>query len=66
MVHGRKIPVSEMCDKIDEVDQAAVRRVASRIFGPETKNKATVVCMGREDVGDYGGVLKKYGVGGGA
>ncbi|KAJ3480420.1 hypothetical protein NLI96_g8367 [Meripilus lineatus] len=64
LVHNRKIPVSEMCDKIDEVDQAAIRRVAARIFGPESKNKATVVCMGREDVGDYGGVLRKYGVGG--
>jgi len=64
LVHNRKIPVSEMCDKIDEVDHQAIRRVAARIFGPDNKNKATVVCMGREDVGDWSGVLRKYGVGG--
>ena len=64
LVHNRKIPVSEMCDKIDEVDQATIRRVAARIFGPESRNRATVVVMGKEDVGDWRAQLKKYGVGG--
>ncbi|KAL4253571.1 peptidase M16 family protein [Abortiporus biennis] len=64
LVHNRKIPVSEMCARIDEVDHHAIRRVANRIFGPESKNKATVVVMGNEDVDDYKMTLKKYGVGG--
>ncbi|RPD82277.1 hypothetical protein L226DRAFT_607430 [Lentinus tigrinus ALCF2SS1-7] len=62
LVHGRKIPVSEMCDKIDAVDNATIRRVAARLFGPRSTAKATVVVMGREDVGDYRGVLRKYGL----
>ncbi|KAI0640036.1 LuxS/MPP-like metallohydrolase [Trametes polyzona] len=62
LVHGRKIPVSEMCDKIDAVDDAAIRRVAARLFGPRTSARASVVVMGREDVGDYRGVLRKYGL----
>ncbi|KAI0720073.1 Metalloenzyme, LuxS/M16 peptidase-like protein [Cerioporus squamosus] len=62
LVHGRKIPVSEMCDKIDAVDNATIRRVAARVFGPRSAAKATVVAMGREDVGDYRGVLRKYGL----
>ncbi|TFK56631.1 LuxS/MPP-like metallohydrolase [Heliocybe sulcata] len=64
LVHNRKVPVSEMCDKIDEVTPESLRRVAARIFGPESGSKATVVCMGHEDVNDWHAVLKKYGVGG--
>ncbi|KAI0348272.1 hypothetical protein BDW22DRAFT_1350450 [Trametopsis cervina] len=63
LVHNRKIPVQEMCDKIDEVTSESVRRVAQRVFGPGTERKATIVCMGRDDVGDYKGTLRKYGVG---
>ncbi|TBU62598.1 Metalloenzyme, LuxS/M16 peptidase-like protein [Dichomitus squalens] len=62
LVHNRKIPVSEMCDKIDAVDAMTVRRVAARLFGPRSAAKASVVVMGREDVGDYRGVLRKYGL----
>lgn len=62
LVHGRKIPVSEMCEKIDAVDDATLRRVAARLFGPRTSARASVVVMGREDVGDYRGVLRKYGL----
>ncbi|OJT14395.1 Mitochondrial-processing peptidase subunit alpha [Trametes pubescens] len=62
LVHGRKIPVSEMCEKIDAVDDAALRRVAARLYGPRTSARASVVVMGREDVGDYRGVLRKYGL----
>ncbi|KAI0800639.1 Metalloenzyme, LuxS/M16 peptidase-like protein [Fomes fomentarius] len=62
LVHGRKVPVSEMCEKIDAVDNTAIRRVAARVYGPRSTAKATVVAMGREDVGDYRGVLRKYGL----
>ncbi|OCH86661.1 LuxS/MPP-like metallohydrolase [Obba rivulosa] len=64
LVHGRKVPVSEMCEHIDAVDSERIRRVAARIFSPESAKKATVVVMGREDVGDYSKTFKKYGVGG--
>jgi len=64
LIHGRKIPVSEMCDRIDEVTPDAIRRVAARVFGSESRNPATVVVMGHEDVGDYKGILRKYGVSG--
>jgi mitochondrial-processing peptidase subunit alpha len=66
LIHGRKIPVSEMCDRIDEVTPDDIRRVAGRVFGMESKNKATVVAMGHEDVGDYKATLRKYGVSGSA
>jgi processing peptidase subunit alpha len=62
LVHNRKIPMTEMTDKIDEVSPTSIQRVAKRIFGPESGNKATVVTMGRDDIGDWQGVLQKYGV----
>ncbi|KAH9947132.1 Metalloenzyme, LuxS/M16 peptidase-like protein [Amylocystis lapponica] len=64
LVHDRKVPVSEMCARIDEVTPESLRRVAARIFSPESSKRATVVCMGREDLGDWQGTLRKYGVGG--
>ena len=63
LVHGRKIPVREMCDKIDNVTAESVRVVARRIFGSGSGRKATVVCMGRSDVDDWKHQLRKYGVG---
>ncbi|KAH8102419.1 Metalloenzyme, LuxS/M16 peptidase-like protein [Cristinia sonorae] len=65
LVHGRKIPVTEMCEMIDRVDAAKVQHVARRIFGPEVRKQATVVVMGKEDIGDWRETLAKYGVGGG-
>lgn len=64
LVHDRKIPVEEMCDRIDEVDAAVIRRVAHRFFGPESKKKPTVVVMAPEDVSsdECSSTLKKYGV----
>jgi processing peptidase subunit alpha len=62
LVHNRKIPLTEMTDKIDEVSPESVLRVAKRIFGPDSGNKATVVTMGRDDIGDWQAVLQKYGV----
>jgi processing peptidase subunit alpha len=64
LVHNRKIPVSEMMEKIDEVNTESVRRVATRIFGPQSGRQATVVTMGREDVPDWPAVFHKYGVAG--
>jgi processing peptidase subunit alpha len=63
LIHNRKVPVSEMTDRIDEVTPESVRRVATRIFGPASGRKATVVCMGSDDAGDWEGTLRKYGVG---
>ncbi|KAF7968119.1 hypothetical protein HWV62_20103 [Athelia sp. TMB] len=62
LVHNRKIPVTEMTDLIDLVTPESVQRVARRIFGPDSGNKATVVGMGRDDIGDWKAVLEKYGV----
>ena len=64
LVHDRKIPVHEMCDRIDEVDAATIRRVAHRFFGPESQRKPTVVVMAPEDVSrqECASTLRKYGV----
>ncbi|KAH7910929.1 Metalloenzyme, LuxS/M16 peptidase-like protein [Hygrophoropsis aurantiaca] len=66
LVHGRKIPITDMTASIDQVTSGSVRRVASRIFGPQSGNKATIVAMGRGDIGDWQGVLRKYGIAGGS
>ena len=62
LVHNRKIPVSEMCDKIDEVTPESLQRVATRIFGPQSGGKPTIVVMGREDVGDWPSTFRKYDI----
>lgn len=62
LVHGRKIGVEEMCEKIDKVDAADMRRVAGRVFG-ESGSRATVVVMGQEDVQEPASVFASYGVG---
>ncbi|THH18254.1 hypothetical protein EW146_g2693 [Bondarzewia mesenterica] len=63
LVHNRKIPVTEMCDKIDEVTPESLQRVATRIFGSDSGNKPTVVTMGRDDVKDWTKVFQTYDVG---
>lgn len=63
-MHNRKVPVTEMTDKIDLVQPEDIRRVAARVFGPHSGNKATVVCMGHEDTGAWEDVFKKYSVAG--
>ena len=62
MVHNRKVAVAEMTDKIDLLRPDDIRRIASRIFGPQSGNKPTVVCMGHEDTGAWENVFTKYGV----
>jgi processing peptidase subunit alpha len=64
LVHGRKVPVEEMTKKIEAVGAADVRRVAARVFGPDSGNRPTVVCMGYEDVGNWSAEFKKYGLAG--
>lgn len=63
-MHNRKVPVTEMTDKIDLLTADDIRRVATRVFGPHSGNKATVVCMGHEDTGAWEDVFKKYSVAG--
>lgn len=53
-----------MCERIDEITPEDIRRVAHRVFGVDGAKPATVVAMGKEDVGDWRGVMRKYGVGG--
>ncbi|PPR01926.1 hypothetical protein CVT24_001265 [Panaeolus cyanescens] len=64
LVHNRKVPVTEMTDKINKVTADDVRRVAKRIFGPDSGNKATVVCMGHEDVRNWGETFARFEVAG--
>ena len=52
-----------MTQKIEKVTVHDVRRAAARFFGPNSGCKPTVVVMGHEDVGSYGEVLSKYGLG---
>jgi len=54
-----------MCKRIDEVTADSLRKVAEKVFGSGINKQATVVCIGRDDVGDWKAVLGKYGVGGG-
>jgi processing peptidase subunit alpha len=63
LVHGRRIPVQEMCDKIEKVTPADLMRVANRVFGPRPDVEATVLVLGREDIPDWKGIMRQYGVG---
>ncbi|KAF9225501.1 hypothetical protein BS17DRAFT_801520 [Gyrodon lividus] len=64
LVHDRKIPVTDMTAAIDKVTPETVKRVATRLFGPQSGNKATIVTMGRGELGDWQATLRKYGVAG--
>ncbi|KAH9957548.1 Metalloenzyme, LuxS/M16 peptidase-like protein [Lactifluus volemus] len=63
LVHNRKIPVSEMADKIDAVTAESLQRVAVRIFGSHSGGKPTVLAMGSHDFGDWQTQFRKYDVG---
>ena len=52
LVHNRKIPESEMADKIDAVTPESSQRVALRVFGPQSGGNFTVLAMGKHDLGD--------------
>jgi len=64
LVHGRKIPAIEMCDRIDEVTADDVRRVSHRIFGDACRRPPAVVVQGADDLVDSHRTFRKYGVGG--
>lgn len=64
LVHGRRIPITEMTEKIDQVTPEDVRRVANRLFGAESGKKASIVAMGHQDLPDWKKILQKYGVSG--
>lgn len=63
LVHGRRVPVSEMCEKIELVKSADLMRVAHRVFGPKAAGKPTVLVMGREDIPGWERTFTQYGVG---
>lgn len=61
-MHGRKVPVAEMTEKIDKVTPQDISRVAAKLFAPGSGNKPTVVVMGHEDVGTHKEVFSEYGL----
>ncbi|KAI0003874.1 mitochondrial processing peptidase [Russula compacta] len=63
LVHNRKIPISEMADKIDAVTAESLQRVALRIFGSQAGGKPTLLAMGKHDLGDWETQFRKYDVG---
>ncbi|KAJ3721773.1 Metalloenzyme, LuxS/M16 peptidase-like protein [Lentinula raphanica] len=62
LVHNRPVHVTEMTDKISLVTAEDISRVATRLFGPRSGNKPTIVCQGHEDVNDWQATFAKYGV----
>ena len=69
-VQGYKIPVMEMCKKIDALTVSDIQRVAKRVLTGNANNpgmgsgRPTVVIEGRrETFGDVDGVIKRYGLG---
>lgn len=70
LVQGYKVPVSEMCEKIDNLTVEDIQRVARRVLTGNSNNpgmgsgKPTVVIQGRRELfGDVQGVIKRYGLG---
>ena len=76
LVHGKKVSVEEMCEKIDQVDLNTLHRVASRIFQGDNavvrndlnfglgSGQATVVCQGKlEGLQDLRLLLYHQGLG---
>jgi processing peptidase subunit alpha len=60
-LHGRKVPVHEMCSKIDALTVEDLRRVATRVL---TSGPPTIVMQGpREEFGDVAEVLQRFGLG---
>lgn len=71
-VHGRRVSVEEMCEKIDAVDVQTLNRVAKRVLRPERASlnygfgtgTPSVVAMGKLDgLGDVRKLLASRGLG---
>jgi processing peptidase subunit alpha len=62
LMHGRKLPITEVTEKIEGVTAQDIRRVAAKLFSPESGSKPTVVVMGHEDLGTYKEVFSEYGL----
>ncbi|PWN35551.1 LuxS/MPP-like metallohydrolase [Meira miltonrushii] len=70
-VHGRRVSVEEMCEKIDEVDLEQLTRVARRVLRPENASvnvlgsgQSSVVAMGNlNGMGDVRTMLRNRGLG---
>lgn len=63
LVHGHRVSVAEMCEKIEKVTSQDLMRVANRVFGTRSEGQPTVLVMGREDAPDWKQTLTQYGVG---
>ncbi|ANZ77155.1 BA75_03705T0 [Komagataella pastoris] len=60
-VYGRKVDVTEMCDKISKVTKEDLVAIAKKVL---TGSKPTIVVQGdRESYGDIEGTLASFGVG---
>lgn len=62
LVHGRKVGMLEMTQKIDAVTADDLQRVAHRLFGQDSK-PPTLVSMGTQDIDEWPSIFKAYGVG---
>lgn len=63
LVHGRRVPVTEMCWKIEAITPADLMRVANRVFGNRAQGEPTLLVMGREDIPGWKATMRQYGVG---
>lgn len=73
-IHGAKVPVDEMCAKIDAVELSDIHRTASRVLRPQENGQQlnyglgsgqpTIVAHGNLDgLGDLSEVLRSWGLG---
>jgi len=65
LVHGRRVPIEQMLEKIDAVTPDDIKRVANRLYGPQSGNKPTVLTLGHENITDHEAIFRKYGLAGG-
>ncbi|KAG8954311.1 Mitochondrial-processing peptidase subunit alpha [Tulasnella sp. 419] len=64
LVHGRKVTVQEMSEKISKVTNDDLRRIGKRVFGEGMHERGpTILVMGKKDIGDWQAVFRKYGLG---
>jgi len=75
LVHGTKVPVEEMCAKIDQLTMEDLYRTANRVLKPSSKTtvlnyglgsgEPTIVAQGTNlsALGDVKGALKRWGLG---